>query len=67
MIEDAIRNKELQAKMIFDAAKAGDEFSIYVIKKVAKHLAYAFSIISVMTNPKHIIIGGESLKQDSFL
>ncbi|ARQ07116.1 Sugar kinase of the NBD/HSP70 family, may contain an N-terminal HTH domain [Macrococcoides canis] len=67
VIEEAIIKKELQAKMIFDAAKAGDEFSVYVIKKVAKHLAYAFSIISVMTNPKHIIIGGGVSKAGQFL
>ncbi|UBH07696.1 ROK family glucokinase [Macrococcus armenti] len=67
VLKDAIQEKSLQAKMVFDAAKDGDEFALYVIKKVAKHLAFAFSIISVMTNPKYIIIGGGVSRAGQFL
>lgn len=67
VIEDAIKNRTLQAKMVFDAAKAGDEFATYVIKKVARNLAYALSIFSVVTNPKYIIIGGGVSKAGNFL
>lgn len=67
LIEDAIKNRTLQAKMVFDAAKAGDEFATYVIKKVARNLAYALSVFSVVTNPKYIIIGGGVSKAGDFL
>lgn len=67
VIEDAIKNRTLQAKMVFDAAKAGDEFATYVIKKVARNLAYALSVFSVVTNPKYIIIGGGVSKAGDFL
>ncbi|GGB04826.1 ROK family glucokinase [Macrococcus hajekii] len=66
-LEEAIQAKEVQAKMVFDAAKDGDEFATYVIRKVASHLAYAISVISVMTNPKYIIIGGGVSKAGHFL
>ncbi|MCU7556841.1 ROK family glucokinase [Macrococcus capreoli] len=66
-IEAALNNKSLQAKMVFDAAKAGDEFATYVIKKVARNLAYALSVFSVVTNPKYIIIGGGVSKAGDFL
>lgn len=67
VIEDAIKDRTLQAKMVFDAAKAGDEFATYVIKKVARNLAYALSVFSVVTNPKYIIIGGGVSKAGDFL
>ncbi len=53
--------------MVFDAAKAGDEFATYVIKKVARNLAYALSVFSVVTNSKYIIIGGGVFKAGDFL
>ncbi|MCE4956114.1 ROK family glucokinase [Macrococcoides caseolyticum] len=67
MIEPNIKARNLQAKMVFDAAKAGDEFATYVIKKVARNLAYAMSVFSVVTNPKYIIIGGGVSKAGDFL
>lgn len=67
VIEDAIKARNLQAKMVFDAAKAGDEFATYVIKKLARYLAYALSVFSVVTNPKYIIIGGGVSKAGDFL
>ncbi|WP_414055035.1 ROK family glucokinase [Macrococcus equi] len=66
-IEEPILRKTLQAKMVFDAAKSGDEFATYVIKKVAANLAYALSVFSVVTNPKYIIIGGGVSKAGDFL
>ncbi|TDL97891.1 ROK family glucokinase [Macrococcus brunensis] len=67
VLQEAIENKEVQAKMVFDAAKEGDEFATYIIRKVANHLAYAISVISVMTNPKYVIIGGGVSKAGQFL
>ncbi|GGI40014.1 ROK family glucokinase [Mammaliicoccus stepanovicii] len=57
-LHDHIMNKNVSAKDVFDAAKNDDEFSQFIIDKVAGYIAYAASVISVMTNPKYIIIGG---------
>lgn len=67
VLQEAIENRQVQAKMVFDAAKEGDEFANYIIRKVANHLAYAISVISVMTNPKYVIIGGGVSKAGQFL
>ena len=45
-------------KMIFDAAKDGDPLSLAVIDKTSYYLGYACQILSVITNPDIIIIGG---------
>lgn len=67
VLQEAIENRQVQAKMVFDAAKEGDEFATYIIRKVANHLAYAISVISVMTNPKYVIIGGGVSKAGQIL
>ena len=45
-------------KAVFDAAKAGDQFCIFITEKVANHIAYLCSIISATSNPKYIVLGG---------
>ncbi|TDM13140.1 ROK family glucokinase [Macrococcus lamae] len=67
IIEDDIESRTLQAKQVFDAAKEGDEFSLYIIRKVSNYIAYALSVISVMSNPEYIIIGGGVSKAGDFL
>ncbi|KAA1040104.1 ROK family glucokinase [Macrococcus equipercicus] len=67
LIEDDLEAGTLQAKQVFDAAKAGDEFALYIIRKVSNYIAYALSVISVMTNPEYIIIGGGVSKAGDFL
>ncbi|MGO1760421.1 MAG: ROK family glucokinase, partial [Mammaliicoccus vitulinus] len=66
-IHDLIASKNVTAKDVFDAAKSGDEFSLFIIDKVAGYIAYAASVISVMTNPKYIIIGGGVSKAGDIL
>lgn len=66
-IHDLITGKNVTAKDVFDAAKSGDEFSLFIIDKVAGYIAYAASVVSVMTNPKYIIIGGGVSKAGDIL
>ncbi|MBA8777883.1 ROK family glucokinase [Staphylococcus schleiferi subsp. coagulans] len=53
-----IKDNKVTAKAVFDAAKAGDQFCIFITERVAQYIAYLASIISVTTNPKYIILGG---------
>ncbi|PWZ98421.1 glucokinase, partial [Staphylococcus pseudintermedius] len=53
-----IKEHKVTAKAVFDAAKAGDQFCIFITERVAQYVAYLASIISVTTNPKYIILGG---------
>lgn len=53
-----IKENRVTAKAVFDAAKAGDQFCIFITERVAQHIAYLASIISVTTNPRYIILGG---------
>lgn len=66
-LHELIASKNVTAKDVFDAAKAGDEFSLFIIDKVGGYIAYAASVISVMTNPKYIIIGGGVSKAGDIL
>ncbi|EKU49878.1 ROK family glucokinase [Staphylococcus massiliensis] len=53
-----IKENKVTAKSVFDAAKEGDQFCIFITERVANHIAYAISVISVMSNPKFVILGG---------
>ncbi|ARJ49853.1 ROK family glucokinase [Staphylococcus lutrae] len=53
-----IKENKVTAKAVFDAAKAGDQFCIFITERVANYIAYLASIISITTNPKYIILGG---------
>ncbi|MDM7863036.1 ROK family glucokinase [Staphylococcus borealis] len=53
-----IKENKVTAKAVFDAAKAGDQFCIFITEKVANHIAYLCSIISATSNPKYIVLGG---------
>ena len=57
-IHHLIKEGTVTAKTVFDAAKAGDQFCIFITERVANYIAYAASIISVMSNPKYIVLGG---------
>lgn len=57
----------VSAKAVFKAAKNGDKLSIAVIDRVSYYLAYACHVISVITNPEVIVIGGGVSKAGDFL
>ncbi|AGZ24436.1 MULTISPECIES: ROK family glucokinase [Staphylococcus] len=53
-----IKDNKVTAKAVFDAAKEGDQFCIFITEKVANYIAYLCSILSVTSNPKYIVLGG---------
>ena len=53
-------------KMIFDAAKEGDQLCIDVIDNITYYLGYLCHIISLTYNPNIIVIGGGVSKAGSF-
>lgn len=53
-----IKQGDITAKDVFDAAKVGDAFSLFIVERIAQYIAYLASILSVTVNPKYIILGG---------
>lgn len=53
-----IKNNQVTAKAVFDAAKEGDPFCIFITERVANYIAYLCSLVSVTSNPKYIVLGG---------
>lgn len=57
----------IDAKDVFDAAKAGDPFALLVVDKVTYYLGLACGNIGNMLNPSAIILGGGVSKAGDFL
>lgn len=57
----------VDAKMVFDAAREGDDFAILVVDKVCDYLALASGNIANMLNPSTIVIGGGVSRAGEFL
>lgn len=53
-----LRGGEINAKTIFDAVKAGDEFAISVAKVYGEYLGKALASIACVVNPEVICVGG---------
>src|SRR5699024_1067810 len=51
-----IKYNEVTAKAVFDAAKAGDQFCIFITERVAIYIAFFCSIISVIIIPNYIVL-----------
>lgn len=51
-------HKVMTAKLVFDAAEAGDELAKGVIEQVAFHLGLALANLANGLNPEKIVIGG---------
>jgi glucokinase len=58
ILADIIADGTVNAKDIAEAAEEGDALSIKVLDDVAEYIGLALSTISVIVNPKVIIIGG---------
>lgn len=61
------QNGRVSAKAVFKEARKGDILSNAVIDKVSFYLGYACHVMSVITNPQVIIIGGGVSKAGDFL
>ncbi len=62
------RIEEVEAKDIFDCAKAGDEFSVDIVEYASKYLAMGIGNLLNIINPERIILsGGVALAGDILL
>lgn len=52
------KKKNLSAKDVFDGAKKGDEYSLYIVDKFAKYLGIALANIAHVIDPEAFVIGG---------
>lgn len=53
-----LRDGEISAKAIWDAAKAGDEVALEVAKQFGTYLGKGLGIIAAVVNPKVFVVGG---------
>ncbi len=70
MLFERIEGKieEVEAKDIFDCAKAGDEFSVDIVEYASKYLAMGIGNLLNIINPERIILsGGVALAGDILL
>lgn len=58
----------ITAKNVFEAAKAGDEAALRIVRRAAFYLGKSMAAVAVVLNPRRMIIGGGvSLAGDIFL
>lgn len=65
--ESILREKEISAKTVFDAVKAGDELAKEVAKEFGKYLGGAIANLSVVLDPSVVVIGGGVSKAGEIL
>ena len=58
---------ELNSKVIFDAAKAGDEAALHMVDEVGKILGKALAAISCVADPQVFVLGGGMSKSGPIL
>lgn len=56
--DSVLRQKEISAKSVFDAVKAGDELAIEVAQQFGEYLGKGLAIIASVVNPEVFVIGG---------
>ena len=59
--------KELNSKVIFDAAKEGDEAALHMVDEVGKILGKALATISCVADPQVFVLGGGMSKSGPIL
>ncbi len=57
-IKTKLNQSEINAKMIFDAAKAGDSLALKIIDKAAYHLAKGIANMNVILDLDVVLVGG---------
>lgn len=63
----AAQKEAIDAKVVFDLAKANDSSALKVVDQITYYLALGLSQIADMLNPKYIIIGGGISQSGTFL
>lgn len=59
--------ENIMAKDVLDAAKAGDEVAIRIVKRAAYYLGRSMAMLAVILNPEYFIVGGGVSKAGEFL
>ena len=59
--------EKVDAKAVFDAAKAGDKLAIEVAERACDYLAQGLQVISSVVNPEAFVIGGGVSKAGQYL
>lgn len=59
--------ESIEAKDVFDAAKAGDEVALRIVNRAAYYLGRSMALVAVVVNPKRIIVGGGVAKAGDIL
>ncbi len=62
-----LREKEVSAKEVFDALKAGDSVAEEIVEEFGSYLGYAMANLAVVTDPSVIVIGGGVSKAGEIL
>ncbi len=56
--ESILRNRELSAKAVFDAVKAGDKVAIRIAEQFGYYLGKGLAAVAGVVNPEAFVIGG---------
>jgi glucokinase len=59
--------ENVNAKLVFDAAREGDETALKVFRRYVKYLAQAINTIIAFLDPEVIVLGGGVSKAGDFL
>ncbi|NNU84486.1 ROK family glucokinase [Geobacillus sp. BMUD] len=62
-----LRNGDVTAKAVFDAAKTGDALALEVVDEATYYLGWALANAANVTNPEKIVIGGGVSKAGDML
>ncbi|MCR4924207.1 MAG: ROK family glucokinase [Lachnospiraceae bacterium] len=65
--DSILRGKEINAKTVFDAVKAGDPLAMEVAEEFGNYLGKGIAAISCVTNPDVVVIGGGVSKAGSVI
>lgn len=63
----ALREGELSAKAVFDAAKAGDEVAIEIVTTFGEYLGKGLAAVAAVVNPEIFVVGGGVSKAGEFM
>lgn len=57
-LPSVLREKEVDAKAVFDGYKEGDELSIQIVERFGHYLGYSLAATAAVLDPEAFIIGG---------
>ena len=66
-VSSVLQGKDLSAKEVFDAAKAGDLVAVETMKEFGQYLGKGLSLVGAILNPEAFVIGGGVSKAGEML